>query len=443
MKKKIFVYLALTFLLLPAVIPVSSSMKSGTKGWEQVVDNGFGNQNNVYAWSMKSYSDYLYVGTLNYVDGCQIYRSSTGDKGTWKQVNKDGFGNDFPSGSVYKKGARNMIVYKDLLWVVTSNRETGTQIWVTNGEEEADGLVAWRQANENGFGEDTEVFSSRALAIYKDKLYIGSRTEDKGAHIYRYDGPTEFNNIEPDNWTFVNKDWQDNPDHNPLFCVPGFMINFTAIDEKDDYLYVAVFSAPAPPFLRLLENFSIKRLIRAITAFFMRCAIWRYNGSLWEKVSDKGFGKSNIVACSAVVLNNSLYFGTGSKFGGQIWKTNDGKNWTNIIRHGFGRPSNVCMWWMNIYEDRLVVGTFNFLRGCEIWISTNDNPNSKNDFKKINENGMDREKMGLFLPQQYGARTFESFGNQLYVGTNSWIATLKIDGLKPGDGCEVWRINNI
>ncbi|MCK4500629.1 hypothetical protein KAU11_09025, partial [Candidatus Babeliales bacterium] len=230
---------------------------------------------------------------------------------------------------------------------------------------------------------------------------------------------------------------------NPLCCVPGMMINFTTIDEKDDYIYVAVFSAPAPPVLRLIEDFSLRRLIRAIKALFMKCEIWRYDGSLWEEVAEKGFGKSNIVACSAAVLNNALYFGTGTKLGGEIWKTSDGENWTSIIRYGFGRPSNICMWWMHVYEDKLIVGTFNLLLGCQIWASTNNNPNNKTDFKQINKNGMDGEKIGLFLPQQYGARTFETFEGQLYVGTNSWIATIQSDGLTPEYGGEVWRIDHL
>ena len=45
--------------------------------WEQVVDLGFGNPNNLHAWSMKKYKDFIYVGTRNVIDGCQIYRSNT------------------------------------------------------------------------------------------------------------------------------------------------------------------------------------------------------------------------------------------------------------------------------------------------------------------------------------------------------------------------------
>ena len=175
----------------------------------------------------------------------------------------------------------------------------------------------------------------------------------------------------------------------------------------------------------------------------MKCEIWRYDGLTWEEIAKKGFGRANIIALSAAVLNNSLYFGTGTKLGGEIWKTSDGKNWTNIINHGFGKITNIAMWRIHIYKDKLIIGTFNPLLGCQIWASTNNNPDKKSDFKKVNINGMDGEKIGLLLPQQYGARTFENFQNQLYVGTNSWIAKIQKDGFVPGDGCEVWRIEHL
>lgn len=36
--------------------------------WEQVVDQGFGNINNLHAWAMKEYKGFLYAGTRNLVD---------------------------------------------------------------------------------------------------------------------------------------------------------------------------------------------------------------------------------------------------------------------------------------------------------------------------------------------------------------------------------------
>ena len=99
--------------------------------WEKVVDEGFGNKHNMCTWSMIKYKDHLYAGTFNFVNGCQVYRSKTGDKGTWKQVNIDGFDRENKS-----LGARTMIVYKDLLWIATISGWSGTQIWVTNGEDD-------------------------------------------------------------------------------------------------------------------------------------------------------------------------------------------------------------------------------------------------------------------------------------------------------------------
>lgn len=401
--------------------------------WEQVVDDGFGSRDNAFAWSMEEYHGYLYVGTRTDCQRCQIHRSQTGDEDTWEQVIEDGFDEAFPS-----DGVRNMIVYKDLLWAVTDSWQYGTQVFVTDGEDDDhDGILNWKKANENGFGKGNEVQSSRSLRAYKDKLYIGARSSE-GPLIYRYDGPTEFENIQPDNWSIINQEMLENPDHNPLQVLPGMMMNFTAKDGKE-YLYLGIWEEPVPLFEEFLRTHKLKDLLKFLTYPFWKCEIWRYDGIIWEEIAEDGFGNINVAAISAQVLNGTLYFGTSNVLGIEMWKTSDGENWTQIIRRGFGQPLTQWLWRMHIYEDKLIFGTFNPIRGFQIWASTNDNPLSQEDFFQINMDGMGR---GLFpLIKQDGVRVFETFKGHLYAGTASFMDFL-IKRVK-GTGCEVWRLEHL
>lgn len=398
--------------------------------WEQVVNNGFGSRNNTIAWSMEEYNGYLYVGTRTDVKKCQIYRSQNGDEGTWEQVIIDGFDVNFPS-----DGVRNMIVYKNLLWAVTDSWEYGSQVFVTNGEySDYDGILKWKKANENGFGEGNIIQSSRSLRVYKNELYVGARSNE-GPRIYRYNGDTDFENIQPEKWILINQDMLDNKDHNPLMVLPGMMMNFTAIDGKE-YLYLGIYEEPIPLLEEFIRSHKIIYLLKFLNYPIWKSEIWRYDGSIWEKAVEDGFGNINVAAISAQVLNNTLYFGTSNIIGIEIWKTVDGENWTQIAKRGLGQPFTMWCWRMHTFENRLIFGTFNILRGCQIWTSTNDNPQTNKDFIQINIDSMGNND-DPFLVKQDGVRSFETFKGQLYAGTAAFMDF--IIKQKNGSGCEIWR----
>jgi len=403
------------------------------KNWECVVDKGFGDKKNVYAWSIKEYKDYIYIGTLNN-DGCQIYRSKTGDFGTWKKIGIDGLDENAKSA-----GIRNMNVYKNLLWVVTGSWNHGAQVWVTNGEElKNSNILKWKKANKNGFGEGKNVPTIRSICIFKDKLFVGTRSRDC-PRIYRYEGPTEFDKIDPTKWKYINKDWKNHPEFNPYLLLAGHLIVFKSSNGKE-YLYAGIYIDAIPHIYQFFEESSFKNLLNIIRLNFLKCEIWRFDGKIWEKVVKKGFGKNNIMALSAQILNNTLYYGTHNMIGGEIWKSSDGIKWTQVLKRGFGNPLNIGFWGMQKFKDRLIIGTSNLLFGCQIWASTTNNPKSIKDFVQINQNGMGGGKFkNLFrISKQDGIQELESFKGNLYVGTASWLSyALK----RAGTGCEVWRIS--
>jgi len=436
MRRIIFVSIIMIIIFLSSYSCNSSNIKQFFKNdWEQVVNHGFGNINNLHAWSIKVYKNYIYVGTRNVIDGCQIYRSETGDENTWIQVNENGFGNDNKS-----EGARNMIVYKDLLWVVTNSWECGTQVWVTNGEKDEDKMIVlWKKANLNGFGEGNEILSSRALGIYYDKLFVGSQSKDGHPLIFRYDGPTDFDNIDSEDWTMV-KDFFEEPGYdNDLFLVADF-VNFTN-KFGENYLYVLLIAGVTPLVRELKLNFSIIRFVNTLKIlFFGNSQIWRYDGINWELLDCEVFNNANRMGSCFQILNDSLYIGTCNWFGGEIWKTNDGINWTQIAKRGFYLPFNLWIWKLYEFDNRLVAGTLNPVLGCQVWASSNSDPDSNKDFLKISRNGMDGSKLLKIreIPQD-GARCFETFDDMLYMGTTNWI---DLNTFLKGTGCEVWRIGD-
>ena len=62
----------------------------------------------------------------------------------------------------------------------------------------------------------------------------------------------------------------------------------------------------------------------------------------WRQSNSNGFQFTDNNTISAVKpYNNYLYAGTvNSITGGQIWRTNDGSNWNNIVMDGFGYSYN-------------------------------------------------------------------------------------------------------
>jgi hypothetical protein len=407
--------------------------------WEKVVDSGFSDKHNMCIWSMITYKGFLYVGTLNFTNGCKVYRSKTGDKDDWEKVSETGFDK-----SCRCEGARTMLVYNDLLWIVTYSRLHGSQVWVTNGEYSAKkGILIWKKANVNGFGQGEKIPGSRAMVVYKNKLHVGTQYRGEVPRIYRYDGEINLDKLEPEKWTWINKDWQEDEYNIAAFSLIGDMLNFKTPDGKE-YVYTSIYSEVAHLVgqFKRTPNFKI---IKEIIKFFlkMRCSIWRYNGEKWEMVSKPGFGKKNIMAMASLAFKDSIYFGTTKILGGEIWQSKDGLNWERVMKRGFSYPFNLSVWELHVFKDRLVVGMQNQWIGCQIWVSKQDRPTKNKDFTKISKTGMTKRlQINPFKLKQDGIKTMETFNGKLYAGTASYMNILN-SGTIIGPGCEIWRINEV
>jgi len=168
--------------------------------WNKVVSNGFGNPLNHELGLMIEYNNKLVVVTTNtrtnplasfgddsyYGPGIQVWESSSGDNGTWYQVNKDGFGTEittvgpkshtFRTNQDFGSGA----VYNGNLYIGTLSHYGG-QVWRYNGT----GLNGWKDVTP-----DTMIWNgpSRAVSmvVYNDSLYLGEGYPT--GNIDKYDG---------------------------------------------------------------------------------------------------------------------------------------------------------------------------------------------------------------------------------------------------------------
>jgi uncharacterized repeat protein (TIGR01451 family) len=444
--------------------------------WEQVSEEGFGDLTNDYAWSMTTYTppddttEYLYVGTLNNdisgspgEKGCEVWRTNgTMDSGkyVWEQVvgpngsqAKAGFTSVAPGSFAF--GTRNMVIYNRLLWTGTGPL---AEVFVTNG-------TTWKRANRPFFETEGNATVIKGMTVYNGSLYVEAEDRVNGDHVYRYDGPANFNFITPfATWTQVNYDGFDNTN----YTRGSLLIPFDPDDGKDiEYLYAVGRSSNTDggDFFEIISNPN-------------GLEIWRTNGTenpdgtfMWGRVVGRedpygyppGWGyDANSAALTVCEFHDDLYVGTLGISGlkAQLWRTSDGTTWECVEPAGFGRP-NIYIWRLTEYQGKIIVGTMDAFFGCELWASETGNSGS---FEQINLNGMGLSytlpaNFGSFfdtdcivpIADQYGVRSFAQYQGHLMVGTASWGKWVDVmlynatggkwHNLSENVGCEIWRSN--
>jgi hypothetical protein len=88
----------------------SNNMDSAA-AYEEVVNNGFGTVNNISVDSMVNYGGYLYALTRNYTTGTQMWRSATGNAGTWSKRAQNGFGDS------QNVSGRAVIIFNGIMYI--------------------------------------------------------------------------------------------------------------------------------------------------------------------------------------------------------------------------------------------------------------------------------------------------------------------------------------
>ncbi len=244
--------------------------------WHHVVTDGFGDPGNGAVSSLAVFGGYLYAGTArcDAGHGAEIWRSSSGNSGSWTPVLQ---------GTLLGNSNKSVVAletFKEALFAATHNESQGAEIW-RSGEG-----TSWARVSCCGFG-DKNNYAILGLRAFNGYLYAGTYNRQGGCAIWRSaDGRT---------WTRVANSGLGNPNN----------IGIAALIPFDNGLYAVVANEVSGP-----------EVHRSFTG----------EPGSWEKVADNGFGGGGAAAvyfgnCVATVAEHALYVGTATEGNGgaRIW----------------------------------------------------------------------------------------------------------------------------
>jgi hypothetical protein len=247
--------------------------------WTRVVSGGFDDTDNAEVFRFAAFNTQLYASTWDWSEskGTEIWRSSSGDAGTWSQANATGFGD------TDNMGVTGLEVFNRYLYAGTFNWDTSDEIWRTN-----DG-TSWNQVNADGFG-DYDNDASVSFAVFNGYLYAGTRHASTGGQVWRCSDVSGCD--EDSDWEQVVSDGFGSTDNRTA----------NALIVSDNYLYCVTRN----------DETGAK--------------VWRSStgdSEDWEQVGPDGFGDSNnlLTYWGNSVAAGSLYIGTRNwANGGEVWQ---------------------------------------------------------------------------------------------------------------------------
>ena len=167
--------------------------------WQKVAGNSFGDPtNNVGVDMIAVFNNHIYIGTDTLetmfgnwqgyaTGGVEVWESASGNAGSWKQVNIDGFGTSIPyssspSGKLYTNQViGSYAVYKGHLYVGTKGH-WGAEVWQYDGTN-------WMNVTPPGAGPGM-VFSepgrNEDMIVFENELYLAEGYPT--AYLSKYDG---------------------------------------------------------------------------------------------------------------------------------------------------------------------------------------------------------------------------------------------------------------
>jgi len=275
----------------PAKLYISSGWTGGGKPgriwrssngttWEAVVSDGFGYPDNANIDAMVEFNGNLYAGASKDEDegGLSIYRSSTGDSGTWSPVVTGG------NGDQNNVLIDQFIVFNGSLYAVGKNKTLGAFVWKAS----ADGNT-WTRVNNLGFGTPLQQEAITA-AVFNNALYVGTYNN---SNAFAYIGPAQvWRSTDGTNWENV--------------VVSGFGDNNN---------------------LAIWSMFVYAEELYAITGNNVTGSeLWKTaDGDNWVQANPDGFGNftTNWTLRNGghAEFQNSLYIALGNGvLGGQVWQ---------------------------------------------------------------------------------------------------------------------------
>ena len=275
--------------------------------FKKVVKKGFGNRFNSGAWSAKVYNEELFVGTMNWKQGCQMWKTKDGKN--WEQVPLPG-GNGF--GTRWSIYLWSMEIYDNSLYVGTCNVNDGAQLWkYTEGSWEKVLLPGG-----DGFG-TSDNYGIRNIVEHDGELWISTATnailDSEACEIWKYDGET---------WTnIIGEEGMISDGFGDLYNKYAWSM----IEASDNSIWVGTCN---------LQSFSGE-----YPGSSKGCEIWRYDGNDWKEIVGDSEGS-----------DLSSGFGSYLNMGAR-----------SMIEY----PENSGIIWIGTFS--LDIKDFKTFAGCEIW----------------------------------------------------------------------------
>jgi len=139
------------------------------KEFELISTGGFGNVNNFDIISLEWFKGKLYVGTWNMKDALAVYRANADAPNAadivWEPITADGFGD------IGNKAATFMCIFKDCLYVGCFNPLSGPEVWRSATGDPG----SWTQVNQDGWGFRSNSDATRML-VHDGYLYVGTES---------------------------------------------------------------------------------------------------------------------------------------------------------------------------------------------------------------------------------------------------------------------------
>ena len=147
--------------------------------WTQVNTDGFGSSNYRQVSALAAFNGYLYAATMGKsgLMGASIWRCQTCGGSDWTKVVDNGLGD------IDTDGASGLQVYQDYLYFAVSNSSTGLEVWRSSSGDSG----SWEQIGFGGFGQSANITTSdNALTVFNDTLYVGTLNWRVGGQLWLY-----------------------------------------------------------------------------------------------------------------------------------------------------------------------------------------------------------------------------------------------------------------
>lgn len=356
--------------------------------WEEVAADAnskpFGVDNvtqNDHIDSLVEFKGYIYASTANGGNstfGTRIFRSSTGNPGSWEDAIvglTPGFGD------MNNTNFKDMIVFRsggnDWLCGGTHNTSTGAQVWCTT-----DG-TSWTKKNSDGFGDpDNNLIASSGVFI--DSLYLG---------IQNANGGSVWRTTDLQNWEKVFQS-SDRP-------------RIEVLDILNDRLYIAEGTQDG--------RLTGEPTIRIYSSTTGDLGSWTEVGS---EIGQDPYNARTVVDGATVHLGELYLAVMNSKTGVEIWRT-DGNEWTHVTdgNEGLGDKRTFAAELIS-FNGHIYAWTSNYTTGQ--YVLRNNCPAARHVIILIGD--------GMGAKQIEAAKKYTSTSPIYETWTQHWVSTFSEGG---------------